>query len=148
MNQESNLFNPLDLEMSRSTFHYSPTYTGACTAGTLIPTLAFEVLPGDSVKMDLNALIKMATPVYPTMDNLFLDVSFFFVPNKLILSRRYGSPNLNDSNQSWKSIIGAQDSLLNMPIPANGVRLPYVYVNGAYEYGSLGDYFGMPKRYL
>lgn len=146
MNHESNLFNPLDLELSRSTFHYSPTYTGTCTAGTLIPSLAFEVLPGDSVKMDLNALFKMATPVYPTMDNLFVDISFFFVPNKLVLGRRYGAPSLNEGNQSWKAIIGAQDNMINMPIPASGLTLPSLYVpNGAKVYpNSLLDHFGYP----
>lgn len=146
MNQESNLFNPLDLDMSRSTFHYSPTYTGSCTAGTLIPTLAFEVLPGDSVKMDLNALIKMATPMYPTMDNLYLDVAFYFVRNDLVLGRRYGNPTVNDAYTSWKGIIGAQDNLINMPIPANGVRLPWVEMPYDILYGSLPDYFGVPRK--
>ena len=146
MNQESNLFNPLDLEMSRSTFHYSPTYTGTCTAGTLIPSLAFEVLPGDSIKMGLNSLFKMATPRYPTMDNLYVDISFFFVPNKLVLGRRYGAPSLLEGNQSWKAIIGAQDNMINMPIPASGLRLPSLYVpNGAKVFpNSLLDHFGYP----
>lgn len=147
MNSESNVFNPLDLQLSRSTFHYSPTYSGACCAGTLIPTLAFEVLPGDSIKMDLNTLIKMATPRYPVMDNLYLDVSFFFVPNKLVLGRRYGTPTLNDGNTSWKAIIGAQDNLLNMPIPAQGVKLPWVKTTYAHSYGSLQDHMGVPTLF-
>lgn len=145
MNAEQQLFNPLDLEMSRSTFHYSPTYTGTCTAGTLVPSLAFEVLPGDSIKMDLNALIKMSTPVYPTMDNLYCDIAFYFVPNKLVLGRRYGTPSLSESNQSWKAIIGAQDNLVNMPLPANGIQVPYVAFNLANASGSLPDHLGIPS---
>lgn len=147
MNQESNLFNPLDLEMSRSTFRSSPTISGACTAGTLVPVFYKEILPGDELTVDLNSLFKMATPLYPTMDNLFADISFFFVPNKFVLGRRYGTPTLNDGNQSWKAIIGAQDNLLNMPIPAQGIALPWVQTNYNIQYGTLQDHLGVPSSF-
>lgn len=148
MNKESSLFNPTDLELSRSTFDFHPTRSGTCVAGRLIPAFAFEVLPGDSIKMNLNTLVKMSTPVYPTMDELFMDVAFYFVPNRLILGRRYGSPAVDDANNSWKAFIGAQDNLLNMPVPAEGVTLPSVVnsfdASSNAELGSLADYFCYP----
>lgn len=151
MNKESSLFNPTDLELSRSTFDFHPTRSGTCVAGRLIPAFAFEVLPGDSIKMNLNTLVKMSTPVYPTMDELFMDVAFYFVPNRLILGRRYGSPAVDDANNSWKAFIGAQDNLLNMPVPAEGVTLPVVvssmdFSDSSYRSsGSLADYFALPS---
>lgn len=148
MNKESSLFNPTDLELSRSTFDFHPTRSGTCVAGRLIPAFAFEVLPGDSIKMNLNTLVKMSTPVYPTMDELFMDVAFYFVPNRLILGRRYGSPAVDDANNSWKAFIGAQDNLLNMPVPAEGVTLPVsVSTFGEFDiqYGSLADYLCLPN---
>lgn len=36
MNNDTNVFNPVDLELSRSTFHYTPTITGTTMAGRLI----------------------------------------------------------------------------------------------------------------
>lgn len=147
MNKESNLFNPTDLELSRSTFEFHPTRSGTCLAGRLIPAFAFEVLPGDSIKMNLNTLVKMSTPVYPTMDELFMDVAFYFVPNRLILGRRYGSPAVDDANNSWKAFIGAQDNLINMPVPAEGVTLPVVVNDfdfSGYAPGCLADYFCYP----
>ena len=144
MNDESNLFNPTRIDMSRSTFAYHPTVSGTCLAGRLIPVKAIEVLPGDSIKMDLRTLVKMSTPVYPTMDMLYMDVAFYFVPNKLILGRRYGAPSTNDSNQSWAAFIGAQDNLLNMPLPASGVTLPRLVFDGNIEIGSLCDCLGYP----
>lgn len=128
MNSETNLFNPVDLDVSRSTFEYHPTISGTCLAGRLIPVWHTEILPGDSVKMDLNSLIKMSTPVYPTMDNLYCDIYFFFVANDLVLGRRYGTPDVNDSNMSWEAFIGAQDNLINMPLPAAGVSLVPVWI--------------------
>ena len=138
MNSEMNLFNPVDLDMSRSTFEYHPTISGTCLAGRLIPVWHTEILPGDSVTMDLHSLIKMSTPVYPTMDKLFCDIYFFYVPNDLVLGRRYGTPDVNDSNMSWEAFIGAQDNLINMPLPASGVSLAPVRIGsfGALYYES------------
>lgn len=124
MQGENNVFNPTDLELSRSSFGHSPTETTTMNAGRLYPLRFFWVQPGDSIRMDVQSLFKMSTPVYPTMDRLFADIFFFFVPHKLVLGRRYGSPSLSDSNESWKAIIGAQDNLLNMPIPASGLKVP------------------------
>lgn len=140
---ENNQFNPTDLDLSRSTFHMSPTSSGTMNAGRLIPVRTFWVQPGDTMKMDVKSLIKMSTPVYPTMDALFAQIDFFFVPFKLLLSRRYGSPSVNDASESWEGIIGAQDFLLNMPTPANGVTIPTftVHINSGYKPGNLMDYF-------
>lgn len=126
MNSEMNLFNPVDLELSRSTFEYHPTLSGTCNAGRLVPVFFTEILPGDSVKMDLRTLIKMCTPVYPTMDQLYADVFFFFVPNRLVLGDRYGNPTATDSNHSWAAIIGAQSNLVGAPIPASGLTVPTI----------------------
>lgn len=143
MEQENKLFNPVDLELSRTTFDFHPTSTGTCNAGRLIPERCFFVQPGDSIKMKVRNLVKMVTPVYPTMDALFQDVAFFFVPYRAILNRRYGSPVINDAIYSWKAFIGAQDNLINMPLPAEGLKLPTLKINSntnGYKPGSLIDY--------
>lgn len=72
MQGENNVFNPTDLELSRSTFHHSPTETTTMNAGRLYPLRTFWVQPGDSIRMDVKSLFKMSTPVYPTMDALLL----------------------------------------------------------------------------
>lgn len=144
MNGEMNLFNPLNLEMSRTTFGFSPRRSGTCNVGRLIPAFCFEIMPGDEINMNkVNSLFKMSTPKYPTMDALYADVYFFYVPNRLVLSRRYGTPNINDSNQSWAAFVGAQDNNVNMPIPQNGIELPYLdWSSGdTTKPGSLMDYF-------
>ena len=146
MNNETFLFNPLDLETSRSTFEMHPTRSGTMNAGRLYPVFAHDVMPGDEFTWDIDSLVKMSTPVYPTMDGLYMDVFAFYVPNRLVLGRRYGSPDVNDSSTSWAAIIGAQDNLLNMPIPADGVKLPVIYCDypnysSGLNPGCLLDYF-------
>ena len=43
-----------------------------------------EALPGDTFKCNLTAFARMATPIYPVMDNLFMDVFYFSCPNRLL----------------------------------------------------------------
>lgn len=144
MEHESKLFNPVDLELSRSTFPFHPTMANTMNAGRLYPEKVIFVQPGDSIKMSMRRLVKMVTPVYPTMDALFQDVAFFFVPFRSILNRRYGTPAIDDGKYSWKFFIGAQDNFLNMPVPANGVTLPTLKIGSGvtdYKEGSLMDAF-------
>lgn len=146
MNAESQLFNPVDLDLSRSTFDMHPTESTTLNAGRLIPVRTFFVQPGDSMKMALDDLMKMSTPVYPTMDALFEDVFFFYIPFRAILSRRYGTPAVDDAIYSWAAFIGAQDNAVNMPLPANGLTLPRLDFDrtlgdGPAEAGTLMDYF-------
>lgn len=145
MNAESQLFNPVDLDLSRSTFDMNPTETTSINAGRLIPIRTFFVQPGDSIKMAVDDLMKMSTPVYPTMDALFEDIFFFFVPYRAILSRRYGSPAVDDAVYSWAAFVGAQDNAINMPLPANGLTLPILDFDlpegATSEPSTLIDYF-------
>ena len=145
MNSEMNLFNPLDLDLSRSTFEMHPTVTGTCNAGRLIPARFFEVMPGDSVKVDVRSLFKMTTPVYPTMDQLYAEVVFYFVPNRLVLGDRYGNPSATDSAYSWAAIVGAQSNLVNIgPLGSLGnYMIPGVYYYAQTGFGTLADYMGL-----
>ena len=121
--------NPVRLDTSRSRFNLSHEWTGTFNTGKAIPCLAYsDILPGDTFKMKAAAVIRGLTPVAPVMGNAYLDIAFFFVPYKELLSRAMMSPSVNDSNHSWAAFIGAQDSLLNMPLPSNDYRLPGLFL--------------------
>lgn len=76
-------FAPVNLDIQRSRFKVPHTHKTTFTAGKLIPIGLFEVLPSDTFELDLAAVCRMITPVAPTMDNSFLDVYAFFVPNRI-----------------------------------------------------------------
>ena len=54
--------NPTSLDVKRSRFSRPFKHTTTFDAGKLIPFYCEEVLPGDSVSLDLSALIRQTTP--------------------------------------------------------------------------------------
>lgn len=73
-----------NVEIPRSTFDRSCGYKTTFDAGYLIPVFVDEALPGDTFQCNLNGFARLATPVYPIMDNLIMETFFFAVPLRLI----------------------------------------------------------------
>ena len=86
------------------------------------------MLPGDTFNVSMTAFARLATPIYPVMDNLYLDSFFFFVPNRLVW-------------QNWKVFMGEQ----NNPSDGTSYVVPKVQSPASgWPIGSIGDYFGLP----
>lgn len=72
-------------EMPRSTLNRSSNYKTTFDSGKLIPIyLDQDILPGDTVHINASIFARMATPIYPLMDQLFIDTFWFFIPNRLV----------------------------------------------------------------
>ena len=71
-------------EIQRSSFDRSHGYKTTMDEGYLVPFYVDEVLPGDTANVHVTTFARLATPIVPVMDNLFADVFFFFVPNRLV----------------------------------------------------------------
>lgn len=89
--------------ISRSIFDRSNTLVTSFSAGKLVPIYLDEVLPGDSCTMDISSIVRMATPLYPVMDNAWMDISFFFVPARLVWD--HWKNFMGESNDPWDSNI-------------------------------------------
>lgn len=119
------------MERPRSKFDRSHQLLTTINEGELVPIYCDEVLPGDTAKVHLNGLIRMSTPIYPIMDNCYMDTYFFFVPCRLLWKHwenmfgenetDYWAEKTEYSTPTCK--IGGKSGLLN---------------------GSIGDYFGLP----
>lgn len=116
--------------MRRTKFDRSHVYKTTFNSGKLIPVFVDEVLPGDTTRMSVNYFARLATPIKPIMDNIYLDWFFFFVPNRLVWDH-------------WQNFCFEQedpDDSTDYVIPtvtaANNSENGYV--------GSLWDYFGLP----
>lgn len=123
--------------ISRSRFRRPFTHKTTFGAGKLIPIYNDEVLPGDTVKMDYSFVCRMSTPVYPVMDNCYLDVYFFFVPYRLVWEHWEEFNGYNDD--PWTQSVDYEVPNIWLAgsegnTGTNGVFLPY----------SLADYFGIP----
>lgn len=115
-------------DVPRSRFNIQHTHKTTFDAGYLIPVYVDEVLPGDSFNVRMTAFARMATPLYPLMDNLHLNSFFFFVPNRLVWT-------------NWKKFMGEQAT----PSSSISFTIPQMVppANG-YAIGSLQDYMGLP----
>ena len=115
-------------DIPRSKFDCQSTHKTTFDAGYLVPVYVDEVLPGDTFNCNMTAFARLATPLYPIMDNMVLDSFFFFVPNRLIWS-------------NWQKFMGQQTN------PADSISyvIPQqVSPTAGYAIGSLQDYMGLP----
>ena len=101
--------------------------------GELVPIYMDEVLPGDTARVQLNGLIRMSTPIYPIMDNCYMDTYFFFVPARLLWEHFENMFGENDTNY-W-----AEDTEYSTPKCTIGGT-------SGLANGSIGDYFGLPTQ--
>lgn len=112
----------------RSSFRMEKAYKTTFDAGYLVPFHLQEVLPGDSFSVNAACFARMATPLYPIMDNLHLDTFWFFVPNRLVWN-------------NWVKFQGEQDN------PGDSVSFTVPQMESpatGYVLNSLQDYFGLP----
>lgn len=116
--------------MKRTKFDRSHVYKTTFDSGKLIPVFVDEVLPGDTTRMSVNYFARLATPIKPIMDNIYLDWFFFFVPNRLVW-------------EHWQNFCFEQED----PDDSTDYVIPTVSSTGNSEnayIGSLWDYFGLP----
>ncbi len=82
--------------------------------GDLIPIFAEEMYPGDTLSLDMASVVRMTTPIKPVFDNAFLDVFFFFVPNRLVW--KHWREFMGENNTShWKSSVEYEVPFVTSP---------------------------------
>lgn len=83
-NNERNFLNVPQVHTSRTRFKRDQTILTTFDSGKLIPFFVDEVLPGDTFQIDTTAIIRMTTPKYPVMDDAFIDIYYFYCPNRIL----------------------------------------------------------------
>lgn len=121
------------MDRPRSKFDRSHQLLTTINEGDLVPIYYDEVLPGDTAKVRLNGLIRMSTPIYPIMDNCYMDTYFFFVPCRLLWEHWENMFGENDTNY-W-----AEKTEYSTPKCSIGTEK-------GIQSGSIGDYFGLPTK--
>jgi len=116
-------------EIPRSSFIREYTHKTTFDENYLVPIYVDEVLPGDTFSLRMTGFARLATPIFPVMDNMYLDTFFFFVPNRLVWTH-------------WVNFMGEQanpaDSIA-YTIPTFGIA-----ASAPYAVFSLQDYMGLP----
>lgn len=71
-------------EIQRSRFDRSHYHKTTMDGGKLCPVYVDEVLPGDTFTLSATGFVRLATPLKPVMDNIYVDIQYFFVPYRLV----------------------------------------------------------------
>lgn len=118
-------------DIPRSSFRRSHNVKTTFNAGFLIPFFIDEAVPGDTIKLKATLFGRLNTPIWPTMDNLYLDVFWFTCAERLLWS-------------NFKKMMGEQDN----PSDSTSYIMPVVTspANG-FARGGLADYFGIPPQH-
>lgn len=122
-----------DLERPRSRFDRSSSIKTSFNVGDLVPFYLDEVLPGDTFDIVTSFVTRLQTLITPPMDDLFLDMYYFFVPSRLCWT--HWKEFMGESTSSWTSDVTYQ--------------IPQLVVNASEPnrkgiQGSILDYFGVP----
>jgi hypothetical protein len=114
-------------DIPRSVFNCPQTYKTAFNAGDLIPFYVDEVVPGDTFTIKAQMFGRLATPLHPIMDNLWLETFYFAVPNRLVW-------------ENWAAFMGEQDD----PMDPVEYIVPEVDSGTGWAVNSIFDYMGLP----
>ena len=113
------------VDIQRSVFNRDHGLKTTFDAGNLVPIFYDEALPGDTFQMDANGFGRLATPINPFMDNLYIETFFFAVPYRLIWD-------------NWEKFCGEQTN----PGDSTDYLVPTTTTTATNS--TLYDYFGVP----
>ena len=119
------------INIKRSSFDESHSIKTTFNVGDIVPIMVDEILPGDTVEMDVASLVRMATPIYPIMDNLYMDQYWFFVPNRLLWAKHAEFWGENDD--PWTQQTEYEIPQISAP-------------TGGWTEGTIADYMGIPTK--
>lgn len=114
----------------RSSFLRPSTHKTTFDANNLVPVYVDEILPGDTFKVTGTTFARLATPIKPSMDNMYLDIHYFFVPSRLIWD-------------NWQAFMGERknpDDTIDYLVPT----LDPVFTDVSDHTNSIYDYMGIP----
>jgi hypothetical protein len=118
-------------KVPRSSFNRSHGLKTTFDAGYLIPIFVDEVIPGDTFNLRMSHFARLATPLTPIMDNMYLDSFFFFIPTRLVWD-------------NFKKFHGEEVD----PGDSNDYAIPTMDApTGGHLNGSLSDYLGIPTEH-
>lgn len=122
-----------NVKIQRSLFDRSTQNKLSLPIGKLVPIFADEYLPGDTFTLDTSIVIRTTSPfIKPVMDNIYADIYYFSVPNRLVW-------------EHWKEFMGENTS--GPWTQQTEYTIPQITApNGGWLQATIADYFGIPIK--
>lgn len=114
-------------DIPRSSFNRSHGLKTTFDADYLVPILVDDIVPGDTFNVNASIFARLATPIHPIMDNLYIETFFFFVPYRLVWD-------------NFEKFHGMQTD----PGDSIDFSIPVLDGSHAVATGDLADYMGLP----
>lgn len=116
-------------EIQRSVFARDFGVKTTGNFGWIYPCFVDEVLPGDTFEMRATLFGRLSTLLHPVLENMYVDMFFFFVPTRLVWD-------------DWARFNGEKDD----PEDTTTYVVPQLQAASGFSEDSLGDYFGLPTK--
>lgn len=131
-NTESHFSQVPHIDIKRSVFDRSTQHKTTFNAGQLIPIFCDEILPGDTFSGHISSVVRMTTPIHPTMDNLYADLYWYSVPVR-ILWEHWKEFNGENNDTFWTQETEYEVPQIDSP-------------TGGWDKGTIADYLGVPTK--
>ena len=128
-------------KVARSSFKYNKPVKFTFNAGDLVPFLVEEVLPGDTFNLKLSKVVRLTTSIHPTMDNLYMDTYYFFVPNRFIWDN--WTKFMGENDKAWAQNVNYVPPKLSIGSSTATVGTSTRF--GVIEPQSVLNYLGIPS---
>nr|QJB20679.1 MAG: major capsid protein [Microvirus sp.] len=113
-------------KLRSSVFNLSHNVTGSANMGYIMPIACYDVVPGETIRHSVHALLRTQALIAPVMHTVDIDIDSYFVPDRIIW----------DDAMDFHS--GGDDGL------ANPVAPTMQYPAEGYPIGGLQDCLGLP----
>lgn len=118
------------IDVPRSSWDRTFTHKTTFNAGELVPIYFNEdIIPGTTITNKTSMVVRMQTPIYPIMDNLYLDYFWFRAPKYYYWE--------HFKNQMGQNDLGAWSQTIEYTTPT-------IKVTTAYGPNDLASYLGVP----
>lgn len=122
------------VKIQRSLFDRSTQNKLSFNAGELIPIFADEYLPGDTFTLDTSIVMRVNSAfIKPVMDNMYADIYYFSVPNRLVW-------------EHWEEFMG--ENKTGPWTQTTEYTIPQITApeTTGWENGTIADYLGIPTK--
>lgn len=138
-NQNSHFAMAPHANVPRSRMDMSHGVKFTMNAGKLVPFELREILPGDTFEVNTSILARMQTLIVPLMDDVYLDVYYFYVPSRLLW--KHYEAMCGDTPEPWFDDTEYTFPQIEVDI-APGAQNDGI--TNSVKKGTVADYLGMP----
>lgn len=133
----------------RSVFDLSQSITTTMPADLVVPLFWEEIIPSDTFEINTAFAGRTATPLFPVMDNLYIQYDWWFVPHRLVWTNfkaMFGERQISGSNNPNANYLVPiiDDTSKEYAAAAANIRTQGFGYKGLFNYLLAGNDVGRP----